>query len=172
MNQILTFSAIRDVIDERMEKIKQTKVDMRNLNGNDRRREQEALQKWVHCYIFMECVTQWTIFLVCYLEVYCSLWLIYFSLDTWTFHDRVKDGEWTAEQLEKEKDLLYRRKQDQARRLRELNEENLLNQVRVVIYSLLRSETNWMKWIEGKLMFFCRTKERYLTSSFSRLLHK
>ncbi|XP_046687923.1 bromodomain adjacent to zinc finger domain protein 1A-like, partial [Homalodisca vitripennis] len=86
INQILTFSAVRDVIDERMDKIRQGKVELRSLHANDKRREQEAYQK-------------------------------------------LKDGEWTVEQLEKEKELLHRRKQDQNRRLRELNEENQSNQV-------------------------------------------
>lgn len=47
LNQILTFSAIRDVIDERVEKIKQGKIELRSLHGNDRRRELDAIQKYV-----------------------------------------------------------------------------------------------------------------------------
>lgn len=49
---------------------------------------------------------------------------------------RVKDGEWTVEQLEKERELLHRRKQDQGRRERELKEENLCNQVSPSLFPL------------------------------------
>jgi bromodomain adjacent to zinc finger domain protein 1A len=45
VSQILTFAAVRDRIDESMEKIKQGRTELRNLSGNDRRREQEAVQK-------------------------------------------------------------------------------------------------------------------------------